>query len=153
MSSKNTAPRLYKDLFRRNKPQTSKDDGAPFQVGDEVYIHTGPHKHYSGVVQKMMPVMMEVLVTNGAKQFDVIKCKHTSARLIASTEQHASPNTSRKEMAIVGPDGTGISPEDREKERSRALNQLQEAVTALEEEHQARMKHITAIVARINLLG
>lgn len=141
MAANNERGKGYKDLFRRAKKPSTTEIESPFKEGDEVYIHTGPRKYYSGIVQRVMPVMMEVLITNGAKRFDVVKCKQSSARIL------------KRSATIRSLDDA--SPEDGEQSSARqaAITELHEAVVSLEEEHKQRMKEITQMIQRLEMMN
>ena len=146
-------------MFGRLKKSPPTEQTAPFEVGDEVYIHTGPNKWNTGIVQRIMPVMMEVkLITNPEKP-EVIRCKHSSARLSTRTVRTDGNETGgqqqshgQREPGVIS-DESVLTLEGRDLDRKIALEELKEAVTALEVAHQTRMQEITALIRRLELLG
>ena len=140
----------YTTLFRRSKKAPAFAPEVAFAIGDKVAVHTGPNKNVIGVVQRMMPVMMEIKVISRAPGLDVVKCKHSSARLV---DKVGRPNEiAEKEYAIIAEESV-VTMEGRELERKIAIEELTEAISALDLEHRVRMKAISALVDKVNRLS
>lgn len=126
-------------MWKRGQTKASVAKEEIFQLGDEVYICKGPHRNVTGVVFKLMPVMMDVQVANGTSNLTIVKCKQSNARLIKrSTAYTFIPRQ---------PDNveTGM-------DRAHAIDELQQAIQELERDHRAKLERITSLIEKITLM-
>jgi ribosomal protein L24 len=128
----------YLKMRRRTTKGTSNENEPVFQVGDEVYIFKGPNKHASGLVFRVMPIMMNIEITNGSSKYDVVKCKQTSARLIKRSEKNQRNKSN----------GRSNNNEETTK-KAKAIKKLHEAVQALEKINKTRIDEIIELLDNI----
>jgi ribosomal protein L24 len=117
------------NLWGRRFPKHEIEKNT-FKPGDHVYIFAGNNKRKTGVVEKVMTIMMLVKITEGTHTGGIIKCNLSSARKISVAEE-----------VITDTLGQHV--------QHRTVGRIVELMTAMKEKYNENMKQLTTRMQQV----
>ena len=130
---------LWGRRFPRDEIERTK-----FKTGDQVVILAGTNQRKTGIVLKIMPVMMLVKISEGPTAGEVIKCNQSNARRTGETEGKpaAVGEAQSLDLIIQTIDAMRIEYQD-------SMTQLTQQIRQMETEHNQKLEILTGMIQQV----